>query len=205
LSHYSLDEQSRLIAYANEMLSHAGAETVCAFRAGSFACNRDTLQALRVNDLRFDSSINSSRSWSATDLTGAERGQRSQVLEGVMECPVTVFMDRPGHLRQVQVGSVSLGEMTHLLAQAHDQGRGAFVILSHNFEMLVPDKTKPDPVVVRRFAGLCGFLARHRDAFPTTTFRALPWEPDAEEPAALTSSLPRTAWRTLEQAWRRVY
>lgn len=205
LFHYALDEQTTLIGRGLEKLREAGVSDVVAFRAGSYACNRATLAALRSHGIRFDSSVNPARSWSGADLAPTERGQRVAEIDGVLEYPITVFLDRPGHLRQTQVGSSSLGEMKHLLLQADAQGRSAFVIVSHNFEMLVSKKSVPDPVVVRRFEGLCRFLRNHEDRLPTVTFRNVGEATESREPPPLTSSLLRTGWRTMEQAWRRVY
>jgi hypothetical protein len=126
-------------------------------------------------------------------------------IEDTIEFPITIFQDRPAHLRQVQVGSTSLNEFVHLMRQAHAQQRKAFVIVSHNFEMLVPDSNNPDPVVVRRFAGLCRFLAENRSLFPTLVFPGAAGITEAREPPLLTSSLWRTGLRTIEQTRRRLY
>jgi peptidoglycan/xylan/chitin deacetylase (PgdA/CDA1 family) len=205
LFHYSLEEQTTLIGRGLDMLRQAGVSEVIAFRAGSYACNRATLAALRSNGVRFDSSVNPARSWSGADLPPEHRGQRIAEIDGVIEYPITVFFDRPGHLRQTQVGSSSLGEMKHLLLQAHAQGRGAFVIVSHNFEMLVSGKSTPDPVVVRRFEGLCRFLRDNGDRLKTVTFHQVGETIESREPPPLSSSILRTGWRTVEQVWRRVY
>jgi hypothetical protein len=205
LSEYSAEDQIALLSRAKSLLQSAGAAPVSAFRAGGYGCNRATLQALLHNGLRFDSSINSSTAWSGSDLTAAERGQRVKVLEGVFEFPITVFQDRPGHLRHVQVGATSTSEMFHLLRQAYMQDRSAFVIVSHNFEMLVPGSNNPDPIVVRRFRALCQFLADNRRQFVTATFDDVTPDSDLLEPPTLSSSLWRTGLRTFEQARRRLY
>ena len=203
LFQYSLAEQIELIAKGKAMLMEAGAEGICAFRAGSYACNRATLQALRENGIRYDSSSNPSRSWSGADFNAQERGQRVMTIEEIIEFPITVFKDRPVHLRQVQVGSTSLNEFMHLIRQAHEQKRTAFVIVSHNFEMLVPDSKRPNSIVVRRFVGLCRFLANNSRSYPTSIFPESSAVIDRSEPSLLTSSLWRTAMRTLEQTRQR--
>ena len=205
LFQYSLEEQTRLVAKGKAMIEAAGAANICAFRAGSYACNRATLQALERNGIRFDSSINPGRAWSGTDFGAAERGQRVVQIGRVCEYPITVFQDRPGRLRQVQIGSTSTSEMLHLLQQAHAQRRHAFVIVSHNFEMLVPGSSNPDAIVVRRFKALCRFLSENRDDFPTVIFPELSAVADEGEPPVLTSPLWRTGLRAIEQARRRLY
>ncbi len=204
LSQYSLDEQIALLRLGKGLLESAGAVPPCAFRAGNYACSRETLTALNVAGLRFDSSVNPSRPWSGSDLSLDERGQRILDIDGIVEYPITVFFDRPRHLRQVQVGSSSLAEMTYLLRRAAEQPRNAFVIVSHNFEMLVPGSSECDRMVVRRFVGLCDYLARRRETCPTRIFPAADGVPDKAEPPALKSAIWRTAMRTLEQAYRLV-
>lgn len=204
LSQYSFEEQMTLIARGKELLERAGAPPCRAFRAGNYGCNRDTLKALSQNGISFDTSVNASRASSAPDLARIERSQRIARLEGIVEYPVSVFLDRPRHLRPVQVGSVSLLEMKHLLRQAYEQSRAAFVIVSHNFEMLVPGSTRCDRLVVRRFVGLCDYLARHARAWPTKTFCDLEPIDDPRDPPPLTSAMWRTTLRAFEQAWRRL-
>jgi hypothetical protein len=205
LFQYSPEEQTKLVAQGKAMIEAAGAVNICAFRAGSYACNLATLQALERNGLRFDTSLNPGRAWSGTDFGAAERGQRVVQIGGVCEYPITVFQDRPGRLRQVQIGSTSTSEMFHLLRQAHAQRRNAFVIVSHNFEMLVPGSSNPDAIVVRRFKALCRFLSENRDEFRTVIFSELSAFTGEKEPSMLTSSLWRTGFRTIEQVRRRLH
>jgi hypothetical protein len=204
LSQYTFEEQMTLIARGKELLERAGVPPCIAFRAGNYGCNRDTLKALSRNGITFDTSVNASRASSAPDLGPIDRSQRIRQLEGVVEYPVSVFFDRPGHLRPVQVGSVSLLEMKHLLRQAHEQARAALVIVSHNFEMLIPGSSRCDRLVVRRFVGLCDYLRRHAEAWPAKTFGELEPSTDSRDPLPLTSAMWRTSLRALEQAWRRI-
>ena len=94
-----------------------------------------------------------------------------------------------------------------MMLQAWKQGWRYFVIVSHGFELLTPDKRKRDPVVSRRFARLLEFMSSHRDKFASVGFNDL--EPTgllATAPAALLKSHPvRTAWRYAEQVSRRWY
>lgn len=203
LSQFSLDDQTQLIGLGIDMLVKAGAAMPCGFRAGSYGCDRNTLIALSRNGIKFDSSVNPGRSWSGADLPAEQRGQRVSALEGVIEYPITVYQDIPGRLRQAQVGSTSFTEFIHLLRQAQKQGRSAFVIISHNFEMLIPGKSKPDSIVVRRFTQLCEFLAEHRDDFTLMTFAEAGDRTEMTEPGVLTSPLRYVAQRMAQQIWRR--
>lgn len=204
LFHYSRQEQEELIAVGRDMLVRAGADRPCAFRAGNYACDRNTLKALAKAGIDYDSSVNPARNWSGADLDAEERGQRVRQTEGVWEYPISVYRDLPGRLRQVQVGSTSFGEMVALLQQAESQGRRAFVIVSHNFEMLLPERADPDDIVVRRFRRLCAFLDSNRSRYRTVAFGDRPQGTDVEEPAVLNSPVWHVAWRMAEQARRRL-
>jgi peptidoglycan/xylan/chitin deacetylase (PgdA/CDA1 family) len=204
LLQYSLAEQTELIGRAKEMLQRAGATAPTAFRAGNYACNRDTFKALAKNEIRLDSSVSLARPSSGADLAPSERGQQPRRVEGVIEYPITVFAGGTGTLRQAQIGSVSYGQMTHLLAQARLQRRPAFVIVSHNFEMLLPNRSEPDPIVLRRFRKLCRFLDEHRHDYPTATLsNAKPPSLDALELPSLTVPWHHSLWRHAEQLARR--
>jgi UDP-2,3-diacylglucosamine pyrophosphatase LpxH len=92
-----------------------------------------------------------------------------------------------------------------LLWQALESQRQAFVILSHNFELLNLAKNRPDYVVVKRFRQLCEFLDKNRDCFQTKGFRDLAVNNVDNQPAPLRSPLWKTGARTLEQLYRRRY
>jgi hypothetical protein len=97
-----------------------------------------------------------------------------------------------------------LPELTGLLEHACRAGWQSVVILSHNFELLSPDKRAVDPVVRRRWDGLCRYLDDHRDRFRTAGFRTAPPLPAGHQPPFPRSTLPATTRRHLEQAVRRI-
>jgi hypothetical protein len=87
-----------------------------------------------------------------------------------------------------------------------DYERSAFVILSHNFELLNEAKNRPDEVVVKRFRKLCSFLDRNRDSFRVRPFHGLQARTaPQQQPSPLRSPIWRTGARILEQAYRRRY
>jgi len=204
LRYFSREEQAILIRKGKTMLEKAGAGQVNAFRAGSFGFNRDTLHALAVNGLEFDSSYNAilfgpdSGVMPGTMLTDPVR------CDNVEEYPMTVFRDGRG-LHHAQLTSCSSAETEGLLWQAQQQGREAFVLLSHNFELLNKAKTQSDPVVVERFRRLCAFLDRNRDNFRTSGFRGRQQAAAGVQLGPLSSPWHRTGLRMLEQAYRRRY
>ena len=68
LSYYTLEEQTALIGFAKQALEGVASRPVTAFRAGSYAANRDTYEALRRNGILVDSSLNEHMSISGADL-----------------------------------------------------------------------------------------------------------------------------------------
>ena len=211
LRQFSLAEQTAIIARASANLRQAGAGAPCAFRAGSFGANFDTLRALAANRIRFDSSHNACFLGISCGLDTGELLTQPRLLEGVHEFPMSVFSDYPGHYRHAQLGACSYGELTEALLGAWRAGWYAFVILLHGSELLGERRNftvpaGPAAIVVRRFRRLCEFLARNTDKFRTTAFSEI-------DPAAIPSSgrllpsatgLHRTAWRMAEQLAGRI-
>jgi len=205
LRQFSLSEQTQLIAIGARLLEQAGAEPVKAFRAGSFAFNQDTLGALAANGITFDSSYNASMFGADSGVMPGATLVEPVECDGVIEYPMTVYHDGTRRLRHAQLTSCSWRELEGLLWQALESQRQAFVILSHNFELLNPAKNRPDDVVVRRFQQLCEFLDKNRDCFQTKGFRDLAVNTVDSQPAPLRSRLWKTGARTLEQLYRRRY
>jgi len=205
LRYFSLAEQTLLIAKGLELMAKAGVTDVNAFRAGSFAFNHDTLLALAANGIPFDSSYNASMFGPDSGVMPGIQLVEPVMVEGVHEYPMTVYRDGTATLRHAQLTACSSGEMEGLLWQALEQGRQAFVILSHGFELLNTAKDRPDEVVVRRLERLCAFLDQHRDVFCVRGFQGLTPAPVRVQPAPLVSPLHRTGTRMLTQLYRRRY
>lgn len=209
LAYYSLEEQTLLIGRARRLLEAAGADSVTAFRAGSYRANCDTYTALRRNNILIDSSLNELHSRDVPELDAQRPFRQPFQVDGVTVLPIGLFRDGLGKLRPAQVGACGEGELRAALLDAAELGWRDFVIVSHNFEMLVPGKSAPDPVVVKRFDGLCRCLAEQRGALVTAGFNEMAREPqDAMAPPLDDGRLPRagrlrTARRYVEQAVRR--
>ena len=205
LTQYSRSEQSALIKHGLRMLEDIVPTIPVAFRSGSFACNEDTFAAVADNNLTFECSINS-------EMTESRPGQVRDSSAGACEpftssgltyLPMSVFRDGFGQTRHAQVGACSSQEMIEALAKAEQDDWFAFVILSHNFELMAPGKSSPDWTVVRRFERICQFLSENKETMPTVGFGELQSPP---QPRGL--KLPRvsrsaTLIRYLEQGWRR--
>lgn len=205
LRYFSLDEQTRLIGTGAKLLRQAGALDINAFRAGSFAFNRDTLGALAANGIAIDSSYNASQFGLDSGVLPGTAVVEPIECDGVVEYPMTVFDDGTRTLRHAQLTACSFGEMAGLLWQALERGRRSFVILSHGSELLNPAKTRPDAVVVKRFHQLCAFLEQNRDSFRACGFNGLQPQLVTQQPAPLVSPIWKTGARMVEQAYRRRY
>jgi hypothetical protein len=208
---FTEDEQAVILARGRDNLVAAGAENVCAFRAGNFGANFDTLRALKRIGMKYDTSHNTC--WLKTHC-GMDTGDlltQPRWIEGVYELPVTFFEDWPGHGRNTMVCAVSSAEMRNALLRAWREGWSSFVIVSHGFELLKLKERKqtlrpqmPDRVVVKRFEQLCAFLGANKDKFRTALFKDIT-PSDVPQPAApLRSKVRHTVLRYAEQAVRRV-
>ena len=203
LFQYSLEEQKRLIEAGISLLTNAGATEINAFRAGSFGFNLDTLRALAENRINFDSSYNATFFGPTSGMMPDSIVVEPIEYEGVFEYPMTVFKDGMGSLRHAQLTACSYSEMEHLLFQALEEQRNAFVILFHNFELLSSSKTRPDKIVIDRFRKLCKFLEKNRDSFCVRGFRELTPRIVPVQPVPLKMNFWKTANRMVEQAYRR--
>jgi len=211
LKDFTESEQALLIARALENLRACGADRVCAFRAGNYGANLDTLRALRACNITYDSSYNFPYLASYCGLTLPGPLEQEREIEGVVEYPITHYEDWPGHHRHLEITACSLGEMQHVLLEAWRRGRSSVVLVSHSFELLRNLRAfhrplLPDRVCVKRFEQLCRFLARHRDKFRTATFaeREGTPAPRTEAVRPLKSNVLRTAQRFTEQLRRRI-
>jgi hypothetical protein len=205
LREFSLAEQTTLIAAGAALINGAGGGNVNAFRAGSFGFNLDTLGALEANKIGFDSSYNANMGGASSGLLPGQFLSEPTQYGQVKEYPVTVFRDGVGSLRHAQLGACSYRELQRLLWSALEEERKAFVILSHNFELLNQDKMRPDNLVVSRMRNLCRFFERNADSFRLRGFRGLNGVVDGTQPGLLSTSVLTTGFRMLEQLYRRRY
>jgi hypothetical protein len=174
LSRFSASDQAVLIRAGLGALKRSGAQNICAFRAGDYAANFDTLRALHNVGIQFDSSYNYCY---LNSLCGLRTGQaivQPMRMDGVWEIPISFFRDWPGHYRHAQLRACSSAEIIHALEKANSAGWWSFVIVSHSFECLKNRWSRRpvsvQPRVVARFEALCRYLDRNRDRFSTKHF-----------------------------------
>ncbi|MBX6311521.1 MAG: hypothetical protein IRY99_01145 [Isosphaeraceae bacterium] len=206
------DEQAQLIAQGLQNLQACGAHNLVAFRAGNYGANFDTLRALARNGLLYDTSHNTNYLGSACDMRTPDLLLQPRRMHGVIEFPISIFRDRPGHYRHSQLCACSGAELEDALLGAWRRGWYAFVLVSHSFELIKRRRGSGRPpaadgIVIRRFERLCRFLASHRDKFRTAVFAEIDPEavPEMAPQHPPRTGLHRTAWRFAEQLARRVY
>ncbi len=203
---HSLDAQTLLVERGLAHLRAAGADRVCAFRAGNYGANADTLRALARNGIPFDTSHNTAFLGRTCDLPTDAPLLQPTGMHGVVEFPIGHFVDWPGHLRHLQLGACSESELRMVLEAAWRQGWYALVLVSHSFELVDAERRKGDATMLRRHRWLCRHLAENRDRFVTSTFAELE---RAAIPPPVPATVPRshparTAMRILGQVRRRI-
>lgn len=198
---YSDDEQLHLIEGARDLLMAAGAPEPVAFRAGAYAANDATLDALVALGISYDSSHNGAEHPrpSALSLPATLIGPVAH--RGIIEVPVSLVEDRPGSLRPLQLCAVSMGELAAALDHAARHRHGAVTIVSHGFELANRAGTRPNAVHVRRFERLCELLERRADVLPTEHFADCPVLRPGMADKPLGPDPLRTHWRRAEQLW----
>lgn len=201
---HPLEKQRALIAEARDLLIEAGAPDPIAFRSGSYAVNDDSLRALAELGIRYDASHNGCEGpWpSALSLP---LGQTAPVEhEGVIEIPVSQIRIGNGGLRHMQICAVSLAEMAHALNHAITNNHPAFVPVGHSFELATRDGLRANPVVKKRFDGLCALLAERADEAPTMHFADLDALPLGGALAPAQASATLVAGRMVGQFWANI-
>ncbi len=198
---FSLADQISLLDFAAGVLERAGVPRPTAFRAGNFGANDDTLAALSAIGLAWDSSVNADYLGRDCKVTFDAARNFPLALGNVIELPVSGLFDRPGHFRPAQICALSWAEMRAALSHAGAHQHPAFMIVTHSFEMLSRDRSRPNRAVMARFEALARFLGRH-DRLATAGFGDL----DAgiatqADGARLGPSQWRTQSRNLAQAW----
>ncbi|MDB5714972.1 MAG: hypothetical protein JWO15_2369 [Sphingomonadales bacterium] len=200
MADFPLADQVALLEYGCGVIERAGVARPVAFRAGNFGANDDTLRALAVMGLAWDSSVNADYLGGDCRIELAGDRNLPVELQGVCELPVSGLHDRARHFRPAQVCAMSRWEMRDTLNHAAKGAHPVATVVTHSFEMLSRDRSRPNRAVMARFEAMAHFIAKH-PALESTTFATLQREamtvPDA--PRAGPNRL-RTAARIVEQA-----
>ena len=207
--YYSLSEQEQIIHVASRLLQDSGAPAPIAFRAGGYAANLETMDALAGAGIRFDTSFNVDFAPAKCTLPAPPSLGAAFLMRGVQEYPVAAFEDYPGHFRPLQICACGGRELIHALEQAEQCGWGFVVIVGHSFEMLAgrrEGKLRIREEVVSRMQQLCMFLGENKNRFRTVGFDDLQNERIDTRmcPPNIRGALLNTAGRTVSQAMNRV-
>jgi peptidoglycan/xylan/chitin deacetylase (PgdA/CDA1 family) len=213
LSAYSRDQQTEFLAEGKELIRRWIGRAPRAFRAGSYAANLDTIQALRENGFVVDSSY----------FAHNPRCQLSQQLEnrfanklfkidGVYEVPVTTYwlLNLPGYRKigKMDVNSSAFAELKNIAWKLLDSEIEYVVLFLHSFSFIRWKKDGsgivPNYRAVRRFENLMREIAGSGRRVAFCTFedlcRELPGRP-CEDPDYLPTL---NFWRVPARAVQRI-
>jgi len=171
LGQFNRAEQHQLISEARNNIVAAGVASPTAFRSGSFSADKNTLLAATDNGFTIDSSLNPVRAACREEFGLL---QEPALLGEILEFPLTIYEDWPGHRRHLQVAATSFGEFQGLLEVARNNGAEHIVMLSHSAELLDAKRRRCDHIAVRRFEKMCEHLALNRDKYATSHFGSVP-------------------------------
>lgn len=208
LADFSADDQKVLLGLAIDLLTRAGAPRPTAFRAGNYGANDDSLRALAELGLMWDSSVNAPY-LGGTCRIGVSSDQVGAIERyDIIELPVAGLNEPTGQVRPAQICALSAREMHEALGHAADNKHGAFVIVTHSFEMLSRDRKRANRAVIARFEAMCDAIAAD-PRLVSAGFNDLDAElltrVSAEQPTRLGPNRLRTLARMAEQAvatWR---
>lgn len=201
MADFSLAEQALILEVARDTLVAAGAPAPIAFRAGNYGANDDTLRALAMVGIAYDTSHAPGIGESACRIDLGPGDRRPLERHGVVEVPIGCIDTARGRMRHAQITALSRREMRAAIVHARDAGLASFTFVSHSFELLARDRDRVNPIVRRRFAGLC------RDIERIPGVRSATYADDPPQPSNRTHTVPvlphnrlRATLRVAEQA-----
>ncbi len=189
---FSIEEQCFLIDHARALLIAAGAPSPIAFRAGNYGADDNTLRALAMLGIRYDSSHCPGFAASECAISLGPDDRLPVEHEGVIEVPVDCIGSGESGLRHAQVTALSADEMLAALSHAKRHGITSFTLVSHSFELLSRDRRRTNRIVRRRFERLCAGLSDID--VKTATYADHP--PVAVANAGPAPVLPHSRWRS---------
>lgn len=201
LTSLNASQQLETIEKARQLLVDAGAPDPIAFRAGSYAANADTLEALSHLGIAFDSSHNGSHHPDPSALPLHRTTIAPARCSDVTEVPVGQIETAPGKLRHLQLCAVSIGELRAALEHAAAHAHPVTTIVSHSFELASRDGLRPNRMLCRRFEKMCAFLGASASVLPTVHFSDLEDIPLGQPASPLASRRTTTTRRIVEQLW----
>lgn len=155
----SLSDQCAILAFARDALVAGGAPAPVAFRAGNYGANDDTLCALAVLGIPYDSSFPPGIAQSDCRIELPRDTVEPVRRLGVIEVPIAAIGTPGRGQRHGQVTAISAWELEAALDHALAQGRQGLTLVSHSFELLCRRRMSQNRVVARRFERMCALVA----------------------------------------------
>ncbi|MGB3739154.1 MAG: hypothetical protein WA948_07355 [Pontixanthobacter sp.] len=197
----SFDDQCRVIAFARETLVAAGAPPPVAFRAGNYGANDDTLRALALLGMRYDTSHAPGIANSPCNITLTDADCAPVAHRGIVEVPIGCVTTFGGRRRHAQITAVTSWEMLAGLRHARDIAAASFTVVSHSFELLSRDRRRINRIITGRFEHFCNGIARMAGVDSATYTDHPPVaETSTRVDAAMPASQIRSGYRLAEQA-----
>jgi hypothetical protein len=197
---YSANEQQLLLARARADLMAAGAPAPRAFRAGSYAANDDSLDALASLGIVHDSSFNAA--WPDVSRISLPPGTLAPLRHaGLNEFPVGFVEDRGGRARTLQICALSTEEMRAALDHAVANDHSLVTIVSHSFELATRSGLRRNSGHARRFEWLCRYLSANAATMPSIDSAGLAEVPLDQDDRPLGHRRRRWLRRQGEQLW----
>ena len=193
IADFPIDEQYSILDYAQRTLIAAGAPAPVAFRAGNYGANDDTLRALAMLGIAYDTSHCPALPGGDCRISLAPEVRDPREHCGVIEVPVGSIGTLGGGQRHAQITALTLAEMIAAIRHARDCGQESFTLVSHSFELINRSRLAVNKVVRRRFSGLVKALAGMRDV-DTGTYADTP--PPVSNRTRAIEPLPASAVRT---------
>lgn len=208
---FSKHAQKEILAKGVALLRQAGASDICAFRAGNYGGDTNTLRALNEMGINVDTTYNQSYLRTQCMMDIGKPLFAPQTLYGTHVYPVTCFQDFPRHLRHLQVTACSFTEMRNVLEKKWQAQHDSVVIVLHTFEWIkrIQGSTPRhvlDDVCLNRFIRLCQYLNRNQHKFDVAHFSEVAHHTPAlsQSSTPIKSNLIYTAGRLFRQIYRRV-
>jgi peptidoglycan/xylan/chitin deacetylase (PgdA/CDA1 family) len=174
---YSLEQQTEIIREGKKLIYGWTGVAPIAFRAGAFAADENTLKALEMNEIFFDSSLAFNYPSSRLSLLVPQININNMSNIGkVIEIPVTVFKEikigKYTRTRLFDIEANTLRELKYIVEQAKINHLPALVLMihSHSFVKWNKERTRHwgDPHELKRFEEFLKYVGSDKDIVPIT-------------------------------------
>ncbi|OYY94859.1 MAG: hypothetical protein B7Y41_04695 [Hydrogenophilales bacterium 28-61-23] len=205
LTRADVSRQREILAWGKDFIEAQTGLDVIAHRAGAFAANLDTIEALSLVGIPVDASL--SPAWFESHLAQeVVSNNRPFDLRGVLELPVTYYVQgrfgKREYLRLVDIEASSLRELKHIVRQALDAKVSTINFLMHSHSFVRNGRS--DLALIKRFEAVLAYLSAQPGVklSTTTQFHEL-WKSGSLQEHSTERFTPRTGWwltylRTLE-------